>query len=103
MSTIFPVFPHDPLDEYLSQHPFQSGFHTGSYVRRENSKYYVMMNENGRLKKRYIKTGKTVYGSVIEIKSGLDGSEYICFPYGKDVSEGKKCVNTDSYEDAFGY
>lgn len=74
-----------------------------SYVRRENSKYYVMMNENGRLKKRYIKTGKTVYGSVIEIKSGLDGSEYICFPYGKDVSEGKKCVNTDSYEDAFGY
>ena len=73
------------------------------YMRQEHGNYYVLMNDNGRLKKRYVKTGKMVYGSALEIKSGLDGSEYICFPYGKDVAEGKKCVNSDSYEDMMGY
>lgn len=30
MSTVFPVFPDDPLNEYLARHPLQSGFHTGN-------------------------------------------------------------------------
>ncbi|MCR5147706.1 MAG: HlyD family efflux transporter periplasmic adaptor subunit [Eubacterium sp.] len=74
-----------------------------SYLRQEHGNYYVLKNENGRLKKQYVKTGKIVYGSVIEIKSGIEMNDYICFPYGKDVAEGKKCINTESYEDVYGY
>ena len=69
------------------------------YVREENGNSYVMVNENGRLKKRYVKTGKVVYSYAVEIKSGLTMNDYIAFPYGKDVTEGKKCINVEGYDD----
>ena len=69
------------------------------YVREENGNSYVMVNDNGRLKKRFVKTGKTVYNYAIEIKSGLSMEDYIAFPYGKDVAEGKKCINVEGYAD----
>lgn len=60
-----------------------------AYVREENGRPYCMIaDENGRLKKQYIVTGRTVYGSAIEIKSGLTEEDLIAFPYGKDVVEG---------------
>ena len=60
-----------------------------AYVREENGHFYCMIaDENGKLKKQYIVTGKTVYGSAIEIKSGLEETDLIAFPYGKDVVEG---------------
>ncbi len=60
-----------------------------AYVREENGKYYCMVaNENNRLEKRYVVTGKTVYGSAIEIKSGLTEEDRIAFPYGKEAVEG---------------
>ena len=40
------------------------------------------------LKKQYVVTGRTVYGSAVEIKSGLTEEDMIAFPYGKDVVEG---------------
>ena len=42
-----------------------------------------------------VKTGKTYYGQAVEILSGLDGSEYIAFPYGKNVKEGVRVRETD--------
>ena len=71
------------------------------YVREENGNYYVLCNNNGKLKKRYVKTGKIVYGYAIEIKEGLSMDDYIAFPYGKDVTEGKKCINTEGYEEYY--
>lgn len=60
-----------------------------AYVREENGKPYCMIaDENGRLKKQYVQTGKTVYGSAIEIKAGLSESDLIAFPYGKNAVEG---------------
>ena len=60
-----------------------------AYVREEDGKSYVMIaDENDRLKKQYIVTGKTVYGSAIEVKSGLSDSDLIAFPYGKTAVEG---------------
>lgn len=60
-----------------------------AYVRQENGRSYVMMaDENNRLKKQYVETGKTIYGSAIEIKSGLSGEDRIAFPYGKMAVEG---------------
>ena len=64
------------------------------FIRKEHGNSYVMVNENGRLKKRFIRTGKTQWGAV-EIKAGLSTSDFICFPYGKDVIDGKKAVNTE--------
>ncbi len=62
-----------------------------AYVREEEGKSYCMIaDENGRLKKQYIVTGKTVYGSAIEVKSGITDEDLIAFPYGKDVVEGAK-------------
>jgi len=60
-----------------------------AYVREEDGKSYCMIaDENGRLKKQYVVTGRTVYGSAVEIKSGLTEEDMIAFPYGKDVVEG---------------
>lgn len=62
-----------------------------AYVREENGRPYCMIaDENGRLKKQYVVTGRVVYGSAIEIKSGLSEEDLIAFPYGKDVVEGAK-------------
>ncbi len=60
-----------------------------AYVRQENGRSYCMIaDENDRLKKQYVVTGKTVYGSAVEIKSGLTESDRIAFPYGKNAVEG---------------
>ncbi len=61
-----------------------------SYVRQENGQYYVMKeSEDGKLTKQIIQTGKIIYGGYsIEVISGLSESDYICFPYGKYVTEG---------------
>lgn len=60
-----------------------------AYVRQENGKSYVMIaDENNRLKKQYVGTGKTVYGSAIQITSGLSETDLIAFPYGKTAVEG---------------
>jgi len=68
-----------------------------AYVREENGKSYCMIaDENGRLKKQYIVTGKTVYGSAIEVKSGITDEDLIAFPYGKDVVEGAKAVEASN-------
>ncbi len=66
------------------------------YTREEDGRYYVMKaGKNKRLEKQYIQTGKTIYGSQIEIKSGLSQDDMICFPYGKNIKEGVKTKETD--------
>ena len=59
-----------------------------SYVRTENGQSYIYKDDNGRLKKQTVKTGKSLWGSYVEIKSGLTNDDYIAFPYG--VREGEK-------------
>lgn len=67
-----------------------------AYVRTENGKSYVMIEgKDKRLKKQYVTTGKTIYGQAVQITSGLDGTEYIAFPYGKNVKEGVKVKETE--------
>ena len=60
-----------------------------AYVREEDGKSYVMVaNEDDKLEKRYVTTGKTIYGSAVEITSGLSMDDRIAFPYGKNAVEG---------------
>ena len=59
-----------------------------SYVRTENGQSYIYKDDNGKLKKQSVKTGKSLWGSYVEIKSGLTNDDYIAFPYG--VRDGEK-------------
>ena len=69
------------------------------YVRKENGQYYVMKaNDQNRLEKQWIQTGKIRYGSEIEIKSGVSETDRLCFPYGKDVKEGVRTKDTDEVQ-----
>lgn len=62
-----------------------------AYVRQEDGRSYVMKaDENERLVRQYVETGKTVYGEYVEIKSGLLPEDRIAFPYGKSAKEGVK-------------
>ena len=66
------------------------------YVRSDDGGKYVMIQgDNGKLQKKYVKTGKTVYGYEIEILDGLSDDDYIAVPYGKNVKEGARTVRED--------
>ena len=65
-------------------------------TRKENGKYYVMKDVNGRLQKQVLKTGKIYWGSDIVVNGGLTTEDKIAFPYGKDVVIGKICKEADA-------
>lgn len=69
-----------------------------AYVREENGQSYVLkVGEDGCLVKQYVQTGKTLYGSAIEIKAGLSEEDRIAFPYGKTAKEGVKAVESEEF------
>ncbi len=73
-----------------------------AYVREEDGRSYVLKaDENGRLVKQYVETGRTLWGRAIEIKSGLTLEDRIAFPYGKTAREGVKVK--DQSDDSDGY
>ncbi len=64
-----------------------------AYLRSEGSRSYVYIRDNrGRLEKRYVTTGQSMYNTVIEIKEGLANDDYVAFPYGKNLREGANTV-----------
>lgn len=68
-----------------------------AYVREEGGKFYVLkVGADDRLVKQYVQTGRTIYGSAIEIKGGLDESDRIAFPYGKTAKEGIRAVESEN-------
>ena len=70
------------------------------YVRSENGQSYVYKAGAGnKLEKQYVKTGKTLYSTYIEIKQGLSESDSIAFPYGKNVFEGAPVKTGDDSDD----
>lgn len=63
------------------------------FVLSENSKSYVYVaDENGKLEKREVTTGKNLWSSYVEIKSGITMEDNIAFPYGKNIKEGAQTV-----------
>ena len=65
-----------------------------AFIRTENGKSYVyVVGEDGLLEKRDVLTGKNLWGSNMEITSGLSEDDFIAFPYGRDVKDGAKVVN----------
>jgi multidrug efflux pump subunit AcrA (membrane-fusion protein) len=65
------------------------------FIRSENGKSYVYVESDGKLEKRYVSTGMNLWGSYTEITSGLTMDDYVAFPYGTEVKEGAKTVESD--------
>ena len=73
-----------------------------AFILQENGKSYVYVrNEDERLEKREITTGRDLWGWQLEITSGLSLEDYVAFPYGKTVTDGAK-TEEGSPEDLYG-
>lgn len=69
------------------------------FIRTENGKSYVMARgDNGRLEKRWVQTGRDLWGSYTQIRGGLSLEDCVAFPYGKDVREGAATVEASADE-----
>ena len=59
------------------------------YLRTDDGEPYVYVRgAHNKLEKRYVTTGKSLWGSYTEIRSGLTADDYVAFPYGKNVKPG---------------
>ncbi len=67
-----------------------SGVYLGNaFVRKIDGQNYVFVQgADGKLEKRAVATGKSLWGSYKEILSGITTEDMIAFPYGKNVKEG---------------
>ena len=66
------------------------------FLRTENGKSYVyLLGSDGKLEKRFVTTGKALWGSYTEILSGMTAEDLLAFPYGKNVKEGVAAVEGD--------
>jgi len=70
----------------------ESMYLENAFLRRENGQSFVYaLGEDGLLEKRILQTGGSLWGSNTEILDGLDPeTDYLAFPYGRDVKEGAK-------------
>lgn len=68
-------------------------FIPNAFIREEGMQYYTYISDsNNKLKKQYIKTGRSNYGYSTEIVSGITIDDYIAFPYGKNIKEGAPTI-----------
>lgn len=66
------------------------------FLRTEQGKSYVyVQGADGKLEKRFITVGKSLWGSYTEILSGITAEDLLAFPYGKTVHEGADTVESD--------
>lgn len=66
------------------------------YLRTEAGRSYVYVRgADGLLEKRYVVTGKSLWGSYTEILSGITAEDFLAFPYGKHVRDGAETLESD--------
>ena len=66
------------------------------FLRTEQGKTYVyVQGADGKLEQRFVKTGKALWGSYMEILEGLSEEDMVAFPYGKNVKAGAPAVEGD--------
>ena len=66
------------------------------FLRTENGKSFVYVRgEDGTLEKRFVTTGKSLWGSYTQILDGLTAEDFVAFPYGKTVKEGAPTQESD--------
>ena len=66
------------------------------FVREDEQGSYVLAaDENGRLERRAVSTGKTIYGSSVEILRGVTVEDQIAFPYGRSARPGNRTQSAE--------
>lgn len=87
------------LDGQMPDEPSDAIYLPLFVIREDEEGEYVMKaDENERLQKQYISTGKSLWGSYVEIKEGVTMDDRLAFPYGKTVREGAPVVDGDYFE-----
>ena len=67
-----------------------------AFIRQEQGKHYVyLQGAGGKLEKRYVTVGKSLWGSYKQILSGITEEDLLAFPYGKNIKEGADTVESD--------
>ena len=66
-----------------------------------NGSYVYVRGEGDLLEKRQVQTGKNLWDSYIEIRSGLTADDCVAFPYGREVREGAPTADGD-YDTLYG-
>ncbi len=67
------------------------------FIRTENGKSYVLARgDHDRLEKRWVQTGRNLWGSYTQIRGGLTVDDFVAFPYGRNVTEGAGTVEATS-------
>jgi len=67
-----------------------------AFIRQEQGRHYVYLRgESGKLEKRYVAVGKSLWGSYKQILSGITEDDLLAFPYGKNLKEGSDTVESD--------
>ncbi len=56
----------------------------------EQGSYVLAVGENGRLERRAVSTGKVIWGSSMEIRSGVTLEDELAFPYGRSARPGNR-------------
>ena len=82
----------------------QNGLYLENFmIRTEHGQSYLyVLSADGKLEKRFITTGKSLWGSYTEILDGLTVEDYIAFPYGKNVRDGAKAVACEDLSQLYG-
>lgn len=81
---------------YVSVQYSTSGSTNGVYLQKafirteKGTSYVYVRGADERLEKRIVTTGKSLWGSYLEILDGVSAEDLIAFPYGKEVKEGAK-------------
>ena len=84
---------------YSSASAEQGIYLENPFLRTEQGKTYVfVLGADGNLEKRYVTTGKALWGSYTEILEGLTAEDLIAFPYGKNVKDGAPAQESDISE-----
>ena len=87
----------DTVSKYL-------GYLENAFIRTEQGRCFVFAEgENGKLEKRYITVGKSLWGSYTQVLSGVTEDDYLAFPYGKTVRDGVPAVESDDISDLYMY
>lgn len=85
----------------ITYNPFGSSasglFLNNMFIRREGGQSFIFVRDaSGRLEKREIPTGRSLWGSYTQILGDLSPEDYIAFPYGRNIREGVKTVTASS-------
>ena len=82
----------------------QNGLYLENFMVRteQGQSYLYVLGEDGRLEKRFVTTGKSLWGNYTEILSGLTAEDYLAFPYGKKVRDGAQAVACEDLSQLYG-